>query len=1054
MPLRKGIYEKLINFLVKEDLLGLDPARFLAGVEKIDPEESPSVLARYLEKQIRHAFLCLPGDSSVKRIQMTNRILEYLGEETKISDFLSARLPENPEILLSILDGGEYGGGSPVRPLSGLTESTLFTGSVCEPQMDSELRKEIATSDGIDLLISFIRWTGLRLLLSDLSRAASRGARIRVITTSYMGATELSCLDRLSALPGAEIRISVDEKRTRLHAKAYHFLRNTGFSTAYVGSSNLSRSAITSGLEWNLKVTEENSPEIIGKFRGTFETYWNDPEFVRFLPEEREKVRAALARGRSSRTKDPLQFFPSAEIHPYVFQQEILDRLEVARELGGSFRNLVVAATGTGKTFVAAFDFRRFRDRHPRARFLFVAHRREILEQSVALFRLVLADRNFGTLWSGGDPPEDMRHLFLSVSTFRSRELWKRMPPESFEFIVADEVHHGEAPSWRRLLEHFRPEVLLGLTATPERHDGQDILRYFDGRIATEIRLPEAIDRKLLSPFQYIGVTDDSVDYRSLRWERGGYRREDLEKILTGNDLRVRKVLEALGTWIPDLSEVRGLGFCAGVAHADMMARQFNAAGISAESVSGETEGKVRETVRERLREGKLRFVFAADLYNEGVDLPWVNTILFLRPTESLTVFLQQLGRGLRLHEGKECLTVLDFIGHPHRNFSFESRFRALMERTRRPIRKEVEEGFPYLPSGCSIVLERVAQEYVLENVSRAIGNRREGLAERARAFAVETGKTLTLSNFLLEYDLSLSSVYRKKEKKNEGWSRLLVEAGVRAPFADPRESALTRGIARLSHVKNGRYADFIRRLISEKWDPSEIEDSESRPFRLMFHYSLWGRPVSVEGFISLSGSVREFLRHPEMVLELGEVLEYGRKSAPCVARPVALPYPCALDLHGDYTRDEILAGFGLATEDRMPEFREGVRYVESLRTDLLFVTLNKSEKQYSPSTMYNDYAISDRLFHWESQSTTPENSPTGRRYIRHEQTGNTILLFVRPRKKDGGTPFSMNSAYTFLGPVHYVSHEGSAPMRIVFRLDHALPAYLTREVGKLAVGT
>ena len=281
-----------------------------------------------------------------------------------------------------------------------------------------------------------------------------------------------------------------------------------------------------------------------------------------------------------------------------------------------------------------------------------MAHREEILKQSRRCFQTVLRNYNFGDLLVGQHEPSGLDHLFVSIQSFNSRQLWNALPPDHYDFVVVDEFHHAAAPSYRRLLEWVKPRVLLGLTATPERHDELDILRHFDNHIAAEIRLPDAINRKLLSPFQYFGVTD-SVDYRDLRWQRGGYLIEDLDRILTGNDIRARLVIEKVREILLDVRRARGLGFCVSIQHAEYMARVFNNSGIAAAALSSNSPNELRNTVQQKLVERAVNFIFVVDLYNEGVDIPEVDTLLLLRPTESLTVFLQQLGRGLRLHAEK-----------------------------------------------------------------------------------------------------------------------------------------------------------------------------------------------------------------------------------------------------------------------------------------------------------------------------------------------------------------------------------------------------------------
>ena len=429
-------------------------------------------------------------------------------------------------------------------------------------------------------------------------------------------------------------------------------------------------------------------------------------------------------------------------------------------------------------------------------RLLFVAQREEILKQSLYTFRAVLKDANFEELFFGGYKPESIDHLFLSIQTFNSQDFSCKTAPDFYDYIVVDEFHHAAAPTYQKLLQHYRPKILLGLTATPERMDGKSILPYFGDRIAAEIRLPEAIDRKLLCPFQYFGVTD-TIDLDSLRWTQGGYDKSELERVyaFSGAVAQRRAELAAASVmkYVTDIDEVKGLGFCVSVEHANFMAEQFNRRGIPSISLTGKSSDEERNAAKHRLVSGEVRFIFVVDIYNEGVDIPEVNTVLFLRPTESLTVFLQQLGRGLRLAEDKECLTVLDFIGQANKRYNFEDKFAALLSNTTRSVSREIKEGFVSAPKGCYIQLEKKAAKYILDNIRASYGNT-AGLVSRIGSFAEDSGLELMLGNFLRYLHLEPRSIY-----KYASFSRLCVRAGVREDFREPLEELLTKAFAKFA---------------------------------------------------------------------------------------------------------------------------------------------------------------------------------------------------------------------------------------------------------------
>lgn len=1043
--MKYGIYEQVVCTLLESQLLD---ERYKVETEKIEPEESPRILAKYLSEIIEQGLCALKdnGGDVADQIRFCNKIISDIAHMTSSDEFESQSVAGKAELLLALLDRRNSvhavdDNAKIPRPFTSISQSSLFTGAPYEPSIFSEFRAEIQSCDRIDMLVSFIKFSGLRLIMEEL-REFTRTKKLRIITTSYMGATDPKAIEVLSELPNTEIRISYDTKRTRLHAKTYVYYRDSGYSTAYVGSSNMSGAAMSDGLEWNMKITAKDQPEAMRKIEATFETYWNSSDFVAYSEEERENLRLAISKERSCGDFETSFVF---DITPFPFQREILDRLEAERAVFGHRRNLVVAATGTGKTVISAFDFRRFLEKMKgqKCNLLFVAHREEILRQSRACYRAVLRDQNFGELFVGGETPESLNHLFISIQTFNTRRFAELTSKDFYDYIVVDEFHHAAAPSYQQLLGHYEPDILLGLTATPERMDEKDIFSYFNNRIAAEIRLPEAIERKLLSTFQYFGVSDD-VDLSSLKWSRGGYDAASLENVYTGNDKRTNMIVQSLDRYCSDLGAVKGLGFCVSKRHAEYMADCFNAFNIPSVALTADTDAKARSSVQRRLVDGELKFVFVVDIYNEGVDIPEINTILFLRPTESLTVFLQQLGRGLRLSEKKECLTVLDFIGQAHRKYSFEDKFKALLTRSDRGIQKEIKEGFWSLPRGCFISLEKNAREHILENIRKATGNRAAIVAKLA-SFYEDTGKTLSLSAFADHYHLNLMDLYSK-----ESFSRLCVEAGVLPEFDEDGEKDIHNGLKRLCYADSRRWISFLLDTLPviESKKVSDFDDCQMRML-LMFHYTIWQKSVKETGFNGVVDAIRHLRKSPVMFSEVIDLLRFQYEKIDFVDEQAGLGFDCPLDVHCSYTRDQILAAFDVYTAERMPAMREGVKFIPDKAADLLFVTLKKSDKDYSPSTLYNDYSISETLFHWQSQSTTPENSPTGQRYINHKAGGSKVVLFARENKSG-----SVGAcAYTFLGNAEYVSHEGSRPMNIIWRLETPIPPKFYRKTNKLIAG-
>ena len=674
--LKDGLYEQIINKSLDAELANTGK---LSKTAPIDSAEASKVLAKYIAEVVEKGLenLVDNGGDINAQVELANRIITTIVSETNEKEFDEMSVAKRAEQLLALFDKKNSvlslnEKAEIVRPETSIAQSSLFTGAIKEPQMYTELKKEIVSCNRIDMLVSFIKWSGLRLIMDELTTFTQNGGDLRIITTSYMGATDVKAIEELRKLPNTKIKVSYDTKRTRLHAKTYVFYRDTGFTTAYVGSSNLSNAAISSGLEWNVKVTKKDLPETIDKISATFESYWNSNEFEYYGEDQKERLARALKAEKYFDSNNAEVY--TMDINPYSYQQEILDKLEAERKVRGFNQNLVVAATGTGKTVISALDYKRFRKQNPDkpCRLLFVAHREEILKQSIYTFRAVLKDANFGEMFVGSYKPESIDNLFISIQTFNSQSFTEKTTPVFYDYIIVDEFHHAAAPTYQKLLTYYKPQILLGLTATPERMDGKNILQYFNNRIAAEIRLPEAIDRKLLCPFQYFGVTDN-IDLDNLKWAAGGYDKSELSRIYTLSGVMANRradlVVSSLLKYVTDIDDVKGLGFCVSIEHAEFMSNYFNTHGIPSMFLTGHSPDEERKAAKSRLVKGEVRFIFVVDIYNEGVDIPEVNTVLFLRPTESLTVFLQQLGRGLRLSEEKECLTVLDFIGQANKKY-------------------------------------------------------------------------------------------------------------------------------------------------------------------------------------------------------------------------------------------------------------------------------------------------------------------------------------------------------------------------------------------------
>lgn len=994
-------------------------------IELRDAEASDRI-ALHIASVVQRSIDALPeGDRARTGASIARRLIETVARESGASALVDERPLEPPKLLRAVVGRRPDGEPDAIHPpLIPLLDTTLLTNAPGEPRVGHQLLTEIESADRVDLVMAFIRRSGIRPLRDRLRRYVERGRRLRILTTVYTGSTELDALQWLIDL-GAEVRVSYDTTGTRLHAKAWLFHRHSGFTTAYVGSSNLTHSAQVSGLEWNVRISAARNRTVIEKIAAVFESYWEQPDFEPF---DRERFRAAKRAAAGSASA--VVGLSPIEIRLEPFQEALLEQVELAREQG-RHRNLLVSATGTGKTVMAAVDYARLRKRLPRARLLFVAHRTEILSQSQRTFAHALRDAAFGELWVGGERPERFDHVFASIQSLTATGL-ASLDRHHFDVVIIDEFHHAAAATYERLLVHIQPTELLGLTATPERSDGVSILHWFDGRIAAQLRLWDAIDQHRLVPFAYFGIAD-ALDLRAIPWRRGtGYDVESLSNLITSTDAWARGILQQFADRVGDIQRVRALGFCVSVAHARYMARVFGECGVKAVAVWADTSADERSRVLEDLSGARVNVVFSVDLFNEGVDVPSVDTLLLLRPTDSALLFLQQLGRGLRKSAEKSVCTILDFVGQHRREFRFTARFQALLGGSRPAIIQQIERGFPFLPAGCHMELDPVAQDRVLTNLKNSVPTLWAQKAAELRALWAEQ-PGLHLSDFLKLAGFEINDVYRDPR----GWSDLKELAGVPTLARGSYETQLRRACGRLLHVD-----DHERLNCWGNWlqmdTPPLVERLVVREQRLlsMLLVQLFDQVADREW--TIEDAVNTLWSHPQVRAELVELLGCLSASVAHASSPLTGINDVPLHRAARYTRQEILCACGVNRGVKKLDWREGVRFANEIKTDLFVFTLDKTSGQFSPTTRYRDYAISPQLIHWESQSGTRADSPTGRRYQNHVSMGTHVFLFGRLNTDDRG--------FHFLGPAQYVRHEGELPMAVTWKLQHPLPGDLFQQ--------
>jgi superfamily II DNA or RNA helicase/HKD family nuclease len=1023
-----GLYDSLLTHELVAQIQDFD---FVVR-ETVTGETLDKYLLKTIAKELINKFQGLK--KSEDKIEFANELLGFLGSNVRVFDGADA------EVLLALVFDKNTGTKHlEERPSISLSDLGLLTNSRSGLSAGSELRKELPSADNVMILMAFVRKAGIAHIEKQLAVLRDRKVEVRLITSVYMGGTQADALDRLVNEFNVKVKVSYDADVIRLHAKAWLIERETGFSTAIIGSSNMSDSAMSSGVEWNVRMSSVSSPEVLDQFRVAFETFWNSTSFKEYIPgRDRETLDEALKFANSSSTREEsFNFIPNLEVEPRRHQSKMLEDLSFEREVHFRHRNLVVAATGTGKTVLAALDYQRLqKNLGIRPTLLFIAHRKEILKQALNTYRAVLKDKNFGELYVDGQVPGNWKHVFASVQSLSSKDI-ENLKSEAFEVVVIDEFHHATATTYKKIIDHLKPVELLGLTATPERSEGLRVQdEFFEGRIASELRLWDAMDQGLLAPFEYFGIGESKsvVDYSAIDWSGGKYQTSALSKAVTGNDLRDHLVLREIENHVDDPRKMRALIFCVDVNHANYVAEMLaQKRGLKAVSITGTTNPTDRERALTDLRDGRIQAITSVDVLNEGVDIPEVDTIIMLRPTESSVIFIQQLGRGLRKAFNKSAVTVLDFIGLHRADFRIDKKLGAIVGQSRRELKEQVEKGFPNLPTGISISLDSIAQEYVINNLKDQLTLGLKKLTSEVQAVG-----TLRLTEFIEKSGISLSEILDRAS-----WSEICIDAGLlRGAELSELDRNLLSKSKRLAHIDDAVRVDgFLKIILQGLQDWGSVSEYERRLVSMLF-WNLFPdaklpNQVEAESF----DEAFSFLRlSPIAVDEYRQVLEAARLNFKKITPLIKFQrIESPLCSHASYSRDELLGAVAWANLEANPIIgsakktrkakghQVGVSYLADIELDLLFINLIKEESKFSISTRYHDYALTPEIFCWDSQNSASQDSGDGARYINQKESRHDVLLAMR-EKSNGGS-------FKLLGLADFVSASGNKPIKIQWKL-------------------
>ncbi|MGE7092903.1 DEAD/DEAH box helicase [Lysinibacillus sp. NPDC048646] len=914
----------------------------------------------------------------------------------------------------------------------------------------AEIVKSMKDCIGFYFSVAFVNFSGLQLLLDPLKEAEQRGVKGRIITSTYLNFTEPKSLEKIQEFNNIELKVFVTDKEIGFHTKAYIF-EYPDYYRVIIGSSNITQSALKSNIEWNVEVIAKENAIFIKEVLKEYDQIWNNSVFIDqgFINRYEEFIKNLKKLYLTSE----LIYEDKEYIIPNRMQKRAMENLERLRNFGEK-KALVIAATGTGKTYMSAFDVKSYQPK----KLLFIVHREEILKKAKETFEKLLPNEGltFGLL-TGNHKQKKFDYVFATIQTIS--RCYNDFKNNEFEYLIVDEAHHATSPTYQSVLNYFEPKFILGMTATPERSDSGNVFDLFDNNVALEVRLQEALEDELVVPFHYFGITDiEGVDLSDVSLTNI----DEITKRLKVNE-RVDYIIDKMNFYGHDGEKRKSLGFCTSREHAQYMAMEFNKRGYKSSVLLGDDRSDKRELYITRLEDDQdeLEFIFTVDIFNEGVDIPSVNQVLMLRPTNSPIVFIQQLGRGLRKYKDKNFLTVLDFIGNHNKAFLIALALNGSRNYDKESLKIAVTTGFPNIPGCTHIQMDRISQERILLQIDQENFNSMKYLKEEYFEFKkLNQGR---IPYFLLDY------------LKYDG-----------AP--DPI-SFIKREKTYLSFIAKTEKNNDLKTLLENATFEGALRELSSKlPLKRVFEYVIMSYLLEHKE-ISLETAKREILKHvknvdDDSVLHAFEVLNQDYYDSSQKKNNTKLFYfenqklfktPLFNSLlnkaeYLNYIEDIILYGiiryekeFGIEYYG-IPHFKlyeqyqmvdaallsnyrkthssfRGSGLITNGNNYFLYIDLHKGE-DVEEHLNYDDKFLDERHFQWQTPNKTNSNSGKGPNIIFNKNRGIHLHLFVRKYKEiDGKT-----EPYIYIGKGDAVAHEGERPITVKIELVNEVPVKLYRE--------
>ena len=962
------------------------------------------------------------------------------------------------------------------------------------------LKQELLNCKKFYFIVSFIRYSGIQLLISTLDELEKQGIQGEIITSVYLNITDSKALRKLLSYKNIKVKIYNNSSES-FHTKAYLFEKEK-YHSVVIGSSNISQSALYSAEEWNVKLTDSSFFNIYGKSLNQFEKLWHSNEAIEltqdFIDEYEKYKKSVNVQNTFDYRKTKIE--QENEFVPNSMQKRVLQKLKETR-INGNKKGLVISATGTGKTYLAAMDIKQFfeinsntenklfeindkKSKTSNIKFLFIAHREELLENAINVFSKILKiDKNeFGRIY-GGLKEIDKNIIFASIQSLRN--CYNEFKPSFFDYVIVDEFHHSMSDSYLKTLSYFNPKFLLGLTATPKRMDGKDILSLCDYNVVDEIGIKEALEEDLIVPFHYFGVNDYTINYDNIPYKNGKYN----EKILLENLLlntRTDYIVEKINKFGFDGDELSAVAFCQNIEHAFFMKEEFSKKGYKSAVITANTSSNERSEILEKFKNKKIEILCVVDILNEGIDIPTINLLLFLRPTMSSTIFIQQIGRGLRKAKNKDFVTIIDFIGNHKKDYLLINYFSSEVDNKdtlftkKEKIINEIKNQFSNIPKSCYVELDRICQNRIIEKIEKINFSSKNILKEMYLDYKVEIGKSEDEFLQIADFDTNIelfqelclkmhsfynaqlqfedSKIFKNENEKNplntteiEFLEYLEKKITLVEPFTFLIIDYLATG---KEYINNSdllnKYKGFFdikrnfekhyllnRNRIFEELIEDEILEKNLYGYKFSKKYKNLFSNKKLNEKNNMKSQQKEnklnFINRLKQLIHLG-LNEFKRNDLDEFNENILISYK-------EYKRVELQ----ILLDSKVPKGSWRAGYANTDKDICLFATIDKTHI-FQENLKYDNSLFADDIIQWISQPKTSHNSSVGQMFIHHKEKGFKVHIFIRKYAFMNG---NKTNPFIYLGNAQYYSSQGDKPMKILWKLDKKIPQKLIYELYK-----